>query len=440
MTNIKMSENLQIYLSTFHIVDIIIADGKYPERRVIIKTICDELRKEFTMLKTFEVKPNFAYLSRKYDLDPRTIKKYYNGYEGKATTRIKPSQLDKYEEIIKEKLSYDGAKVSAVFFFLKSEKGYTGSYSNLTYYIRNHPNIKNMTTKSEVHVRFETKIGEQLQFDWVENITLISKYGEAFEFNIFSAELSYSRMHYFNYSVHKTREDVLNNLIGAFKFYGGVTEHVLTDNMSSIVSNGKFCKEFKAFAKDLGIIEKKCKVKHPYTKGKVEVRNKFMKWLIPYNYEFETEEDLKKIINKINVEVNNRVNHTTSMKPILLYQKEKEYLKPLPKNQILEQYMNLSISVKVQNTMLIDYKGSKYSVPKKYINKTLKLKEVDNKLYIYDNTDLVVIHEISSSPIKYKNEHYVEGLMESMPYKSDIEIEELALKNLELFDQLTKTN
>ena len=52
MTNIKMSENLQIYLSTFHIVDIIIADGKYPERRVIIKTICDELRKEFTMLKT----------------------------------------------------------------------------------------------------------------------------------------------------------------------------------------------------------------------------------------------------------------------------------------------------------------------------------------------------------------------------------------------------
>ena len=247
-------------------------------------------------------------------------------------------------------------------------------------------------------------------------------------------------MHYFNYSVHKTREDVLNNLIGAFKFYGGITEHVLTDNMSSIVSNGKFCKEFKAFAKDLGIIEKKCKVKHPFTKGKVEVRNKFMKWLIPYNYEFENEEDLKEIIKKINIEVNNRINSTTSMKPILLYQKEKEYLNPLPPNQILEQYMNLSITIKVQNTMLIDYKGLKYSVPKKYINKTLKLKEIDNKLYIYDNTELVVIHEISNKPINYKDEHYMEGLKESMPYKTDIEIEELAKKNLELFDQLTKTN
>ncbi len=298
------------------------------------------------MLNTFEIKPNFAYLSRKYNLDPRTIKKYYNGYDGKATTRTKPSQLDKYEEIIKEKLSYDGAKVSAVFFFLKTEKGYTGSYSNLTYYVRNHPEIKNMTTKNETHVRFETKPGEQLQFDWIESITLISKYGELFEFNVFSAELSYSRMHYFNYSVHKTREDVLNNLIDAFKFYGGVTEHVLTDNMSSIISNGRFCKEFKTFAKDFGITLKKCKVKHPFTKGKVEVRNKFMKWLIPYNYEFETEEDLKEIIKKINIEVNNRINSTTSMKPILLYQKEKEYLKPLPQNRILEQYMNLSVTEK----------------------------------------------------------------------------------------------
>ncbi len=54
--------------------------------------------------------------------------------------------------------------------------------------------------------------------------------------------------------------------------------------------------------------------------------------------------------------------------------------------------------------MLINYKGSKYSVPKKYINKTLKLKEIDNKLYIYDNTELVVIHEISNKTINYKDE------------------------------------
>lgn len=385
------------------------------------------------------MKPNFAYLSRKYNIDPRTIKKYYYGYNGKPTTRVKPSNLDKHYKIIKEKLSYKGARISSIYFFLKNEKGYEGSYNSLTYYIRKHPEMKRKI-KKESHIRFETCAGEQLQFDWVENITMISKNGEVFEFNVFSTELSYSRMHYFNYSKYKTREDVLNNLVNTFIFYGGIPEHILTDNMSSIVniSDNKFCKEFKAFAKDFGIIEKKCKVRHPFTKGKVEVRNKFMKWLIPYNFEFETEEDIKEIIKKINIEVNNRTNDTTGMKPILLYQKEKEYLKPLPSNQILEQYMNLSITVKVQNTMLINYKGCQYSVPKKYINKTLKIKEIDNKLYIYDNTELVVIHNISDKKINYKEEHYTEGIKDRITYKTDAEIEELVKKNLNLFDQLIK--
>lgn len=390
-------------------------------------------------METIELKPNYTYLGKKYGLDPRTVKKYHQGYNGKPPTRTKPSMLNEYEEIIKEKLTYKGIKLSALYFYLKSEKNYKGSYSTLTYYIRKHPDIK-INNKNECHVRFETKPGEQLQFDWVEDITMVSKYGEIYKFNIFSAELSYSRMHYFNYSKNKTREDVLNNLVLSFKFYGGVAKSLLTDNMSSIVNTQerKFCNEFKTFAKDIGIIERKCKVRHPYTKGKVEVRNKFIKWLIPYNNEFETEEELKNIIKKINNEVNNKINDTTNMKPILLYQKEKEYLKPLPSNQVLEQYMNLSIAVKVQNTMLINYKGHQYSVPKKYINKTLKVKEIDNKLHIYDNTQLIEIHEISDKKINYKENHYIEGLNGSIKDQTVEQIELLAKKNLELFDQLTK--
>ena len=99
--------------------------------------------------------------------------------------------------------------------------------------------------------------------------------------------------------------------------------------------------------------------------------------------------------------------------------------------------MNLNVSVKVQNTMLIKYKGNEYSVPKKYINKTLKVKEIDNKLYVYDNTKLVVIHDISDKKINYLEEHYKEGLSSSIKYKSDEEIDKLVKENLELFDKLT---
>ena len=48
-----------------------------------------------------DIKPNFSELARFYDPDRRTVKKYYDGYEGKAAHRDKPSKLDKHYDLIK---------------------------------------------------------------------------------------------------------------------------------------------------------------------------------------------------------------------------------------------------------------------------------------------------------------------------------------------------
>ena len=56
-----------------------------------------------------------------------------------------------------------------------------------------------------------------------------------------------------------------------------------------------------SFSKDIGFIPKKCKPRHAYTKGKDESCNRFMSWLIPYNNEFETEEDLIVGLGNINI-------------------------------------------------------------------------------------------------------------------------------------------
>lgn len=403
-----------------------------------MREIICELRKEITIMKTMNIKPNFSSLAREYNLDYRTVKRYYVGYDGKPAHHNKKSSLEEFDEVIREKMDLKGAKVSSLFFFLQEEYKYEGSYSNLTYYIR-----KNKITsqkKSKGNPRFETDIGEQIQFDWVESITMINKFGEVFEFNVFSAELSYSRMHYFCYSLTKTREDVIRCLINTFKFFGGVTKSLLTDNMSSIVNNARddFCNEFKTFIKDFNIDAKRCKIRSPNTKGKVEVRNKFIKWLIPFNNSFETEAELKALIEKITSKINTRTNSTTNVKPIMLYQKEKEYLRPLPTNQLIENYLNLNIPVKVNNSSLIYYNGSQYSVPPKYINKTLKIKVDNNKLYIYDNTNLVQTHYLTEQKINYTESDYKALLTNSMPYQSEEDIKNLAQKNLELFEKYTK--
>lgn len=394
-----------------------------------------KIDKEVTLFKLMDLKPNYAELARIYDLDYRTVKRIYEGNHNDEQHRDKPSRLNEFDDVIREKMTYKGIKVSSLYNYLVEEHDYKGSYNSLTWYLRVHKIKK--PSKENGKVFYETDVGEQLQFDWVEDITMINRNGEIFNFNVFSAELSYSRMHYFLYSITKTKEDVMRCLVKSFEYFNGTTEGVLTDNMSSIVYRGKFCDEFKALAKDFNIKLNKCKVRHSFTKGKVEVRNKFMKWLIPYNNDFDNEEDIIKIIEKINVKVNDRINDRIGAKPIIAYKKEKEYLSPLPPQEIRNHYFDLKIAVKVTNVSTVYYKGCQYSVPSKFINKTLKIKETNNKLYIYDNTNLITIHEISENKINYKEEDYKEQLRKSMPNKDDNFIDNLAKKNLELFEKLS---
>ena len=83
----------------------------------------------------------------------------------------------------------------------------------------------------------------------------------------------------------------------------------------------------------------------------------------------------------------------------MLFNKEKEYLKPLPNEEILKHYLKDTIRVKVSNSSLFYYKGKRYSVPNKFIDHILDIQENDNKLYVYYNRELITIHEITEKNI-----------------------------------------
>ena len=392
-----------------------------------------------TCFETVDTKPNYSALGRFYNIDRRTAKKRYNGIENKLT-RERHSVLDKYQNIIIEKCNIPGTNIKSVYKYIQMNiDNNIGTYSNFNKYIHKNKEIIFKSNK-QAHVLFETNYGVQLQFDWKGPIKLHFKNGNIIEFYIFSTTLCASRFHTFIYSEFMTLESVERCLIETFKIIGGIPKECLTDNMASIInySEKTFTKEFKAFAKDMGFIPKHCKVNSPETKGKDESCNRFMNWLLPYNYEFNTKDELLEIIKKLNKEINKEVNQTTNMPPIALFTKEKEYLQPLPNKTIIDQYLDSLIAVKVQNTMLFYYKGSRYSVPKKYINKTLKVKEIDNKLQVYYNKELIKIHDINDKKINYDYQDYVEGLSSSIYNKSQEEIDKLAKHNLELLNKITK--
>jgi transposase len=405
--------------------------------------ICTNLLGELTYLKMMNLKPNYSDLARKYKVDRHTIAKYYrNGGKIIKQRTFKKSCYDDYKEEIIELLSKPGVTKMAAFQFLcdKYEK-FHKNYNTFKSFTLSR-GIKTTKTKIEPHVRFETNPGEQLQVDWKESLKMTSSQGEVFEFHIYTATLGYSRLHIFNYSKTKTTEDFIRCTIETFKKIGGLPKHILTDNMSAVVSikNGTKEKNYKIkqFEKDMGIKIKLCKARSPETKGKDESSNRFISWLLPYDGKFKDEAELISIINKVNNQVNQQINRTTNMPPLSLYAKEKEYLNPIPNNLLLESYIEGVITQVVPPTLLVSFQGSGYSVPCKYINKRVKLLPIDNKLYIYYNDLLLTVHTLSSNKFNYKNEHYTDALKTMITSKDDKSIEVMASNNLKMFDNLKK--
>ena len=391
---------------------------------------------QLKILKLSKIKPNFSELSRLYGLDRRTIKKYYDGYEGKPKHRNKPSRLDKHLELIKHKLSIKGSNVRAVYEFIHDEVDPDiGSYSNFNKYVVSKGLKPKKTLKG--HPRFETAPGIQAQVDWKEDISVANKYGEIFTFQVFDYKLGNSRYTRFIYKLYRTRQDVFDCLIASFKATGGVPREILFDNMSSVVdrdgNRANISNQMRAFAKDFNFRIKLCKPRHPYTKGKVEAVNKFLKWILPYEGEFKTEEELITILEKINQKVNTYPCQETGVPPLLLFQKEKEYLQPLPKDEVIESYLSHDRQTTVRSDSLVTYMNSKYSVSPEYIGKPVRLLISDNTLQIYCSTDLIAVHELSQKRLNYQKDHYQQLL--SMTMKDADMVAELAKENLRQMDQ-----
>lgn len=387
-----------------------------------------------TMFKTMGMLPNFSELARTFKKDRHTIKKMYDGKEKKERKK-KPSELDPYVDEIIEILSHTGTKIKSAYWYFKNERKIKCSYDNFKTFVKKNKLLEEAKT-GVPHPLYETDPGKQLQVDWVESIKLATIKGEIIEFNLFSATLGYSRFHYFEYTEFKTEADFKRCLIHFFKKIGGITKEVLTDNMSAIVtvSEGKriIHPSIVQFFKDIEVKLSLCKARTPQTKGKDEVSNKYAQWLNSYDGKIKNKEHLLKLINKLNTDINNQKNTGTNYPPVLLFTKEKEYLRPLPNKELLDSYEEEMRSCKVPSTFLIEYKGAKYSVPPYLINKTIKYKEVNGMLFIYYKSDLVSVHDLNkSNKVNYHEDHYKNGFIGKL--KNNDEIDELTKQNLAKF-------
>lgn len=235
-------------------------------------------------------------------------------------------------------------KISALYQYMlnKYKDIINFTYSGLKAYIER-KGYRNLNNNIVPHVLYETEPGEQLQCDWKEDLSIHTIDGQTISFNVFSATLGYSRLHVFVFTFTKTEYDFFRCLIDVLHKIGGLPKTVKTDNMTAIVSlrnsSRKKHPSILQFENDLGTKISLCEPRSPETKGKVEVSNKFMDWLKPYDGEVKDVDDLIRIINIINKQCNDQINDRTRIPPIKLFQKEKEHLSPLPSKILLDTYI-----------------------------------------------------------------------------------------------------
>jgi len=282
----------------------------------------------------------------------------------------------------------------------------------------------------------------QSQVDWKEKLIMFTRSKQPVEINIFLMLLGFSRLKYLELTLDKSQETLFCCMINAFKYFDGITKEIIFDNMRTVVDQSRtnyqeavINDKFYQFSKDMGFEVWACRPYRPQTKGKVEALAKLMSRLEPYNYEFDSVEELAKIVREVNQELNNEISQATGQVPLNRWKKEKEYLLQLPNQELLDGYFQRPITRTVSKESMVTYKYNKYSLDPKYIGKTVTLEVDGTNLKILLDNIVLATHQITEKKFNYKIEDCVSILKsDAFKFKNDDEINDYAKKQLALYD------
>lgn len=393
-----------------------------------------------------DIQPNYAALAKQYNCDYRTVKRYYEaGIKGnmdqlKERKSSVSHLLCGFEEIIRDKLELS-CSAASIYYFIK-KKGYKGGYTTVKRYCRNYREDR----VQKATIRIETTPGLSAQVDWKENIKMVSKHGEVFYFNIFLYILGYSRMKYLEVTFDRTQSTVFHCLVNAFEYCGnGVPQEIWFDNMKTVVDRSKsqfnqtvFNEKFRQFAKDAGFNPIACRPFRPQTKGKVEALARTVNRLMVFNYEFENEKELKRLVNEFMDDLNNELSQAVNAKPSKLLEEETSLLSPFNRLELVSYVSrNQHVTRKVSIESMVQYQNSKYSVPVKYIGKEVTLDVRKDNLFIWYGHHCIRSHPLSDKSLNYQRDDSLEILRSDVfKYLEDEELERFVEENLDAYDEL----
>lgn len=255
----------------------------------IITQAIEELKSE--QADRFDIKKiNLAELERRTGLTRaqlRRLKKNNFKVTPHALTGRKADTtiISAYSGVI-DGLLKEGVSNSEVILERIQEQGYMGSLTTVKRYIKDHrdlipPKRQAVAPQGNRGRRYSSEAGESYQMDW-GFVNVDSGDETPYKVACFAMICHHCGERYIEFFPNAKPENLFIGMIHAFKRMG-VPEHVLTDNMKSVVlhrdSEGHpiWNHDYEIFMDTIGFETKLCRPRHPFTKGAVERLVRFVK-------------------------------------------------------------------------------------------------------------------------------------------------------------------
>ena len=249
---------------------------------------------------------------------------------------------------------------------------------------------------SKATERVETPPGDQAQFDWTEySMTVGNRERVVY---CFAMILAASRKKAVCFSLKCDADAIYEAIQELFEDLGGVTLELLIDNPKALVieNNPRSEAEIRynpyalLVARHLGTELNACPCYWPRKKGKIERPFNYIEEQFVKGNAFASMEELnrrgKEFINSWCDEVHGTTRRIPNQHYLL---EEKATLQPLPKTRLRTKELQTRI---VSSESLISIGTNKYSVPVKYVDKTVKFRLVYGfRIEVYDRKENFIL-------------------------------------------------
>jgi len=381
-------------------------------------------------------------IARTVGIARNTVRRYLRGKPEAVPRPKRASILDPYKAQIRQWMQEDHLNNSETKLERLREQGYRGNGTILRAYV--HP-LRPRNVGHPPLIRYETKPGEQMQYDWGE--FHYEQQGHDRKLYGFTAILGYSRMRFVTFVKRCDTPTMIRCMMAAFEYFGGIPKAALTDRMKSVFLEmvddvPKWNPRFADFMASLGVAPRVCKPFKPQTKGKVERSVEVIKYGFWPGVRFTDIDDLNVQATRWCDRLNQKVHRTTRKIPLELW--VEEGLSALPTDYAWERFGTEERRVSWDG--FISYDGVLYGLPANppVAGSMVLVRERARELRIFHQGNLVATvqkqprsQEIVIHPDQFRDVAPAPSLRKTeKPLGHQVQAPTVAVRSLAEYDQL----